>query len=285
MSIHNGIGITSYSRTMDQRIAGSPAEGKLPLARTMLNPLNKQVTEFTVGGTAADGDYTFNVIEPDGTTTPVTFTRGSGETNDGISDGLLAQATTQIGTDLAGIIESAVDSDTNDLQVTFEHEGIAYTFTTSAPSGATLTATEITSPAGVSIPIGRFVADGGSSVDGQRTIALPSGVAETAILGVTMRRLGYDVNAESELSTAIDQIAPGKLVDVAREGAVNVLNVGADATANGSVFVVVNTAGGDELGEARGDDDGANSVELPLRNAYWLEDTPSGQVGPVYLRL
>lgn len=285
MTIQNGLGITGYSRTMDKGIPGSRAEFGEIVARPMVNPKNKQVTELTAGGTASDGDYTVTITEPDGTVHTVTFTRASAETNDGISDGLVTAFETAITGDLAGVVESAVDSDTNDLQITFAHEGLDYTVATSAPGSGTLTATEITDPAGSSIPLGRFVADGGASEDGQRAMALPSGVAETAVLGVLMRPIGMNTNQEGTLSSDVDEVQAGGLGDVCRRGAVNVLNVGGDATANGSVFVVVNTAGGDALGAARGTDDGANSVELPARAAYWVEDTPEGEVGAVYLTL
>ncbi len=286
MSIQNGLGITGFSRTMDRGIEGAPAEfDGVSGGRPMVNPKSKQVTELTVGGTATDGDYVITITEPDGTVHTVTFTRGSSETNDGISDGLQAAVDNAITGDLAGVVESVADSDTNDLQITFAHEGLDYDVSGAAPGSGTLTDTEITDPAGSSIPLGRFVADGGASEDGQRAMALPDGVAETAILGVLMTPIGHNANGESPLSSADNELPAGNMGSVARDGAVNMRNVGGAATANGPVFVVVNTAGGDELGQARGADDGANSVELPARNAYWVEDTAEGEIGPVFLRL
>jgi hypothetical protein len=47
---------------------------------------------------------------------------------------------------------------------------------------------------------------------------------------------------------------------------------------------VVNTAGGQLLGQARTDDDGANSVELTLQQAYWLDPgVATGQRGRIFL--
>lgn len=283
MPIHNNVGIASYRRTMTRGQPGAPAMAKMPEARPYMNPLAKQVSEFTVGGTAAAGDYSITFKRPGADDITVTFTRVA-ETNDGISDGLLAAI--QAETELEGIVESSVDSDTNDLQVTFEHEGVEYEFETSAPSGAQIDHTLITDPAGSEVPIGRFVVNGGQTADGQRSIALPDGSAETDIVGILMRPLGTFANGESPLQSAVDAVPAGAMCDVAFEGAVLMRNVGStDAAVGGSVFVVVATTGGDELGEAAAEDDGANRVELPARNAYWAEETAAGEVGPVYLRL
>lgn len=285
MSIGNNIGITSYRRNMARGFEGQAASARLPECRTYVNPKPKQVSELTVGGTAADGDYVATITEPDGTTLTVTFTRGSGEANAAIAVALTAAIVAAIDGNLAGVVEGATDSDTNDTQLTFEHEGIAYQVSGTAPAGATLTHTLITDPAGVDVPIGRFVVQGVAAQGGQTTIAVPTAAAETAIIGITMRPLGQYVNGESGDASQIDQIKPGQLASVAYEGPVLMRNVGADATRHGQVHVVVATAGGDEIGQARGDDDGANSVTLPARNAYWAEDTASGEVGPVFVRL
>lgn len=257
MSIQNGIGISSYQRTMDARIAGSPAELKTPTCRTMINPLQQQVTEFTVGGTEASDVYAITVIEPDGTTHTTTMTR-TAEDNDGIADALVANQPAS----LSGV-GAFVKSDTNDVQFVAERAGELYDFSVTVPSGATLAESLITNPAGTSIPLARFVVNGsGSAVDGQRPCALPSAstVADD-IRGIVMRPLGQFVNGESELSDAEDAVTPGNLCDVAYDGAVNMLNGGDVAAVEGDeVWVYISTSGGQQLGEAAAAADGTAQV-------------------------
>lgn len=278
MAIHNGIGITSYSRYQKSWVKGAPA-GEIRLARPAINPLTQQVWEITVGGSAADGVYSFTVQELDGTEHVVSFTRGSGESNDEISDGLLATA--QALASLTGVAIAA-DSDTNDLQLTFDSAGIDYVIKDlTAPAGASLTSTEITDPAGTAIPIGRFVVNDGSAADGGRKIALPDGAAVADLIGFVPRPVGSFPNDGSSLQSAVDTVPAGRVCDVVEDGDVAAENVGGAASADGTVYVVISTAGGDELGEVRGDADGVAGLftvtPVAAETSYRLKITFRGE--------
>lgn len=262
MTIHNRIGVTSYQRTMTKRLAGSPAAFELPLTRAMRNPLRQQVTNIAIGTFDTDTDsITITVTEPDGTVHTQTVTRAAGVPADASAAATAFADAFNADPATAGVF-TADDSTTN-VVLTFDHAGIDYDVVATASAGTTATVSETTDPAGVAVPIGRFVvlaAD--AAIDGQRAIALP-GDTSTAeqIVGVVMRPLGQFVNGESPLQSAVDSVPAGRMCDVAFNGMVNVLNAGdADASEKGAVWVAVDADADIDLGAARGDADGVLQV-------------------------
>ena len=109
----------------------------------------------------------------------------------------------------------------------------------------------------------------GTEVGGIPTVeTLGTGVDETAVRGIVLREHTTPPNAGSALSSAVDQVQPGNLVAVAYRNKVLMRNNGTVAAARGGiVYVVVNTAGGQEVGMARADDDGANAIAMSITRA------------------
>lgn len=110
-----------------------------------------QVTTYTVGGTATDGDYVFNIDIGDtgeNITTTVTRTGGSPASNNDIA----AAARTALGanTEFAGRVQ--ITGATADIIVTLTSPG-TFSTTTSAPSPGTLTSALTTSGEADHIPM------------------------------------------------------------------------------------------------------------------------------------
>ena len=69
------------------------------------------------------------------------------------------------------------------------------------------------------------------------------------------------------------------MVPVAYSGSIYVKNVGPAVTVkDAQVFAVVNTAGGQLLGQSRSDVDGGNAEAAP---AYWVDIVQPGQRGRI----
>lgn len=276
MGNRNEIGQTGYSQYMDIGDEGQPHSG-LKSARA-LNPLNAQSSVITVGGSATDGDYEIEIIDSQtgeslGT---ASFTRGSGESNDAISDALQTAVNALAS---APNTFAASDSGSAELTITFDHPDKSYGFNLTAPGSGTLTAVT-TESGGTDIPFGRFLV-----YSGDQAMALPAAADAADIGGVSVREFQF-TNQGSRLNAATDVIPPGSDFAAGREGKILMKNNGSVASARGGlVYVVINTAGGDELGEARSDDDGANSIPLDRRAAYWDDVVAAGEIGYVYVRL
>lgn len=281
MSIQNQFGQLGYGQAMD---VGSEGEPHATLqARAAVNPELAQANTFTVGGTASDGVYTIQVVDDQtGTVYAASFTRGSSETNAQIAAALLAEIEDVANAPSWANLAAVSNSGGGVLAIAFLHTEKTYTVSGTAPGTGTVTVAETQAAGGTSIPFGRFLVFVDGSEDG---MALPAAADPGDIRGVSVRAIGHFVNQGSPLAAANDVIPPGNTYSAGFRGKIRVKNVGASAVRGGSVFVVVNVAGGDELGAARGDDDGANSVELDSRAAYWAEPVASGEIGYVELNL
>lgn len=276
MTTRNQIGQTGYSQFMDVADEGQPHMDLK--AKAVDNPLSAQSSVITVGGTASDGVYSIAITDDQtgellGT---ASFDRQSSESSDTISDELL-DAVNALASAPGRF--SASDSGSAELTIAFEHTDKSYSLALTAPGSGTLTA--VTAAAGgTDIPFGRFV-----EFSGETGAALPSAAAAADIVGVSVREFQF-FNQGSRLNDATDVIPPGSTFAAGFEGKIAMRNNGSVASARGGlVYVVINTAGGDELGEARSDDDGANSIPLDRRAAYWDDVVQPGEVGWVYVRL
>jgi hypothetical protein len=300
MAILNGQGVTSYTRKMVRAIEGAPGCGGGPIRDDpYTNPIPRQVNTITFTADADVSDeivedqvFRTTITEPDGTTHVVDYTIDSDDDTAGtdaeglaLVAGLVRDAINATAT-LNGIVVASAAAGVTTL--TFDHAGIDYSVAfeiVPAVSETTLVSAVATSvsPAGSAIPFGRFVVQG-AAVGGQRSFALPSAAAETALVGVLLRPLGVIPNQAGTLSTDNDVLPAGAIGSIRRAGPVYMKNVDTtDAAKNGAVFVVVATTGGDALGTARATDDSTNSVELPARVAYWAEDVPAGAVGEIQI--
>lgn len=276
MTTRNQIGQTGYSQFMELGDEGQPHNGLK--SKAMDNPLNAQSNVITVGGSASDGVYSIQIIDDQtgedlGT---ASFTRGSGETNDQISDELLDAVNALASA--PGRFEAS-DSGSAELTIAFEHTDKSYTLVLSAPGSGTLSDSE-TAAGGTDVPFGRFVV-----YSGETGAALPAAATEPQIAGVSVREFQF-FNQGSRLNAATDVIPPGSTFAGGFDGKILMKNNGSVASARGgTVYAVINTAGGDELGEARADADGGNTVALTRSRAYWDDVVQPGEIGYVYLRL
>lgn len=248
-------------RKPDRYIEGAPAESRLPFARTYSNPILAQISTVVIGGSAADGIYSYDVLLPSGSEVTVSFDRQSAETDDQIADALNTAANGLAA--LNGVLLSGNVTDTNTL--TFEHPGVFYAVRNSvSPSGATLVLDDTQDAGGVARALARFVERGATDARGFPTVApLDADSDEDSIGGILIRPVGsYPGIDPSSTLTPTDPNQPDLLPApglgaVAYEGAIAMRNVGSVAAApGGQVHVVISVAGGQQLGQARADQDG-----------------------------
>ena len=102
-----------------------------------------------------------------------------------------------------------------------------------------------------------------------------SGAAATAVIGVTVRSMAVENN-----SSDAPEYAVGDVASVIRRGRIYVKCIGG-AAKGASVYVVVNTAGGNEIGQLRGTSDSTNTVTLA--KAFWTEAVSDGLIGEIQL--
>lgn len=279
--IVNEYGRTAFSFRPDTLVEGMPCEGLEVIARPYPNPKRREIWTLTVGGTAADGDYSATFTGDDGTAFTVKFTRAAGEANGAIATAyaaaLLADPARK-GVILSATVDSLV------VSVRFKHPGRGYTVTSSAPAGATFVAAESLSHEGQILKVGRFVVP--ATLEGLASMGPPGNSATAAdMLGVILRPHTGITRPTPALATDEPSIVAGNMVAPALQVIVALRNMGAAAVDGGVVHVVINTAGGQERGQVRGDADGGNTVALALTQARWLAATPTGALGPVMVTL
>lgn len=285
MGIANGLGRTSFQRLQDKGVEGAPASVRGIVGRPVLNPLLAQISNLLVGGTETNGIYSFTVtdLQSGEVVTTVEFDRQAGETNNQIADELRDAANADPA--LNNVLDAAGTSP--NVQLDFQHAGLQYSISTVAPGGASLTPSVIQAAGGTVQDFGRFVSSGPNGVNKTPVIVpLDAADVDQDIHGVIMRPLGQFTNQGSELGADVDAVPVGRMATLATEDEIYMVNRGT-VTANpgGQVHVVRNTAGGQELGQARADADGANSTPLSFSRAYWAEETPVGQVGAIMLKM
>lgn len=72
----------------------------------------------------------------------------------------------------------------------------------------------------------------------------------------------------------------GHVASLIREGRMYATCLGG-ASAGGTVHVVINTAGGEELGQLRGAADSTNTIEL--NQVRWIDDVVDGEIGEIQI--
>lgn len=120
------------------------------------------------------------------------------------------------------------------------------------------------------VPFGRAVVNGA----GERSCANVSGGTVAAnVKGFSVRTMAVENNASDLPEYAVGEVASilrkGKMYALCPDGAAK------DAT----VKVVINVAGGDELGQLRGTADAGNTIEL--NQVKWVEAVAAGDIGEI----
>lgn len=101
------------------------------------------------------------------------------------------------------------------------------------------------------------------------------------VAGITVRTLAAESNSVPVNPAAYEfGYGEGEHASVLRRGRMYALCIGGAST-NDTVHVVINAAGGDELGQLRGAADTTNTIEL--NQAKWIYDVADGEVGEIQL--
>lgn len=281
-SLTNGLGRTAFPLRPGSMRPGYPSSDKLEQARPYPHPLRRQTFRIAFGGTASNGDYVTTITKPDGSTFSVTTTRtgGSPSTNANLATQHAADWADAIASgDAKGWIVSAEVASSTNVDIAVKHFGVDLAVPEcTAPGSGTLAATETVDPAKTAIPVGRFLVL--DTIEGVTAVRLPSS-GDSAVNGVSVVSHMSISRPREPSSTDEPSYYSGDTLTLATRGTIPMLNVGGDASANGAVYAVVNTAGGDALGAARGTDDGSNSVAVT--GARWLAATAEGEVGEVWI--
>lgn len=114
-----------------------------------------------------------------------------------------------------------------------------------------------------------------------------SGSGARSCTGVTGATVAADIEGFTVRSLAVENdsngnavYAVGVLASIIREGKIYAKCVDG-ATAKDHVFIVVNVAGGNALGDLRGTADGTNTIELT--HVTWTDDVAAGAIGEIDL--
>lgn len=260
MGINQGIGQTSYSRNQGTQRKGRPATITPPETFSAVNPILAQVGTVTIGGTASDGNYVLNILDVIlGVTHTVTVVRATTPSSNANIATALAAAIAADG-DLRNIV-SVADDLAAVLTLTFLHAGRVYTVTTSETTATgTIVWAETQAPGGSALSVARFVRYG-TEVGNQKAVqALTTTSLAADVVAYLLTPQAEIANQGGILATDEDQYLAGDMVNGAYRGKVMAENVGGAGSDGGFVFVVVSTAGGDELGEMRADADGTAHV-------------------------
>ena len=287
--IANGYGF-SAAAYQDQQppLDGSPALSVR--ARPRANPLVAQFATLTFGGTPTNGVYSQAFTGPDGTTVTVSVTRAAGVP---ATNALLAAAAVAaIAADdaWANVATAEVNGGTPEqVDLTWLHPGDTWAIgATAAPGAGTLVPAITTAAGGSPVPVGRFLISVPNPQDPEIEAAgLPlTGSTAAQIIGLSARD-GSVENSGLPGAAQVESIPAGSMISSGEEGGWYMTNHGTVATVDrGQVFVVVNPAGGQLVGQARSNADGGNTVGLSVSTqAYWLDaGIAPGERGRIFLK-
>lgn len=146
----------NYGYRMQQMLLGQVLDSAWADRMSYTNPMVVQVGTITVGGTPADGVYSFTITPADGgaaVTISVTRTGGAPATNALIATALHNAIVASNA--LLGVVSSS-DGGAGVLTLTFRRAGQTYAVTTSAPGGATLVWAQTQAAGGSYAHVGRW---------------------------------------------------------------------------------------------------------------------------------
>lgn len=260
-------------------IEGTP--GTNLKSRGYANPLLAQISTLTIASSDTVGDVSITYRKPDGTLL-VALGTDAGSTNTTHADTVVlavntADAWSNVATasNVAGVIT-----------LVFLHPGLNYAFVGfTTPGAGTIveTAPQTQAAGGAPFPVARWVVSAVNAQDPDiPALALPGPGGTLA--GVSIRPPGQLVNTTdaSNITTVSEAFPAAEMVPVGFNGPIYVTNVGGVVSVkDATVFAVVNVAGGNELGQTRANDDGANAEPAP---AYWVDVVQPGSRGRIYIQ-
>lgn len=260
MTITPGVGQTAYSRNQGEQRKGRPSTLTMPEAFPAVNPILAKLGNLLFGGAIANGNYDTTIVDDiTGESTLIRTVRAGGIPV--ANADLATQHVIDLNAAVGSILVATVNGTTPEqVDLVFIHNGRTYTVSTAVTGGGTLVFTETQAPGGSVLNIGSFVRYG-TEIGGQKSVRdLVASSLAADVIGFTMTPLAEIINQASTLATAVDQFLAGDMLSVAYRGKLQSENVGGAGSDAGFVFVVVSTAGGDEVGEMRADADGTAHV-------------------------
>lgn len=287
MTIADNIGRASFSFRHQVLVEGMPAESPAPIGRPFVNPVRREIWTLTFGGTATDGTYSATILGDDGTKIPITVVRAAG--TPATNTDLAAQWVTNLLDDPKhkGTVLTASDA-AGVATVRFKHPRAYSIGALSAPAPGTLAADETLSWEGTPIPVGRFVKIG-SAEDQAAVLLLEDADAAEVIAGVSLRPhtgLARPRAIDGPTASGLPEYPAGEMMTPVFKCVFAARNYGSiAATANGVVYVVRNSAGGQGRGVPRADADAGNTVALALAQARWLEAVEPNELGALYVNI
>lgn len=266
---------------LDQANALEGTAGTDLKCRSYANPLLNQISEWTWAGSDTAGVVSVTIRLPDGTLLTASGT-DAGITDTTHADTIVAA----INSDDAWANVATASNVAGVITVNYLHAGLTYEFVSFTAPGAGVLTPTVPDPqvaGGTPLPAGRWVVSVPNTQDPDIPAAALPGPGGN-LVGVTKRPHGQLVN--SELATnpaqADEAFRAGENTPVGYSGSIYVRNAGSVASVkDAQVFAVVNVAGGNNLGETRADDDGANSEPAP---AYWVDVVQPGARGRISIQ-
>lgn len=240
---------------------GQVADASPEAVDSYINEIVAQQSNIAAGaGVAGAGEvYTLTAVGADGSTVAVsTAAQAGGET------------ATQILTELAlawnadpeaAGIALATDN-TGDVDLDFVAVGVAFNVTLPDQTSATVVTTP-TAAGGANVGLAVAVAYGATD---ESAVSLVVGSVDADVIGLTVRNMAIHVQENPSGAIVNDQIAPGEMLSVLRQGTLVALCE--DAVTKGApVFVRKdnvsgNQTAGDPIGMPRSDADTTSAIQL-----------------------
>lgn len=248
-----------------------------------INPLLAQNLTITVGGTAADGVYSYRVVDPDGNETLVEFDRQDSETNTAIAAALRDRhnAISPVDDYFEATSAAAVETLTGKMPGTvFTVEAV------DVPGGATLVVAETQASGGFDIAPGRFVARksaGDPSLGTSDEIRNLTGTDELADIWGAVEQ--YSIPREIGEDGTVDRnIKPGETAAPMTVGYMWVTSETAIATTD-SVYVRLTAGAGEIAGTIRADADGGDAIDASTKVRVITGTTEAGGTAEVSIDL
>lgn len=249
--------------------------------RSYANPLLNQISTWTWTLSDTVGEVSATIRLPDGTLLTATGV-DAGSTDTTHANTIVAAIN---GSDDWRNVATAANV-AGVITVTYLHAGLDYPFVGFTSPGAgvlTPTAPETQAAGGVRFPCGRWAVSAINTQDPDiPALALPGPGGN--LVGVSLRPHGQIVNSEdaSNVGEPSEAFVASDMVPVGYIGSIYVRNVGSVVSVkDAQVFAVVNTAGGDALGQTRSDDDGTNAEPAP---GYWVDVVQPGERGRISIQ-
>lgn len=226
-----------------------------------INPLLAETWTAVVGGTAADGTYSYKIIDEDKNETVISFVRAAAENNNAIAAALAAKH------NATSPADDYFDATVNTATVTLAGKvpGKVFTIeTVSVPGGATLTISKTVTAGGTDIAPGRFVARKAAADPSAGTsdeIRNLTGADEIGDIWGVVEQISIPREIDAEADSLDRNIKPGDTASVITTGYLWMEAETAMAVTD-TVFARITAGAGEVAGTVRSDADGGDAIDV-----------------------